>query len=390
MPEYKSLKEILEKAQNVALVCGKVSSIDTAYSIVSIIKLLEHKGKRATLITSERLDKDVNKLLKEYGIVLERGVKPAEYTVTIDYKSYGIEKIVYDTDKDAGKLIFKIIPTSAGFSFDNVKFSEGGSRFDATILVNIENPKALKIYDSNEYMFKEILVCKLSDKEGTLSSEISEILPSDAPQLIKDILLKGVLDKVNILEGQTDASTWETISSIAKNGVDISQVLRKKYYSRSANYLNLVVRLMQNCAMDRSAKVIWSKVSKGEIDFSHVSVDEIDTVGRIPFNISDEFDLAFAFFETSSNEILLIVESNEPSEYSAATIAGVFGGAGDDGHASAILQGMKPNELDKRFWPVINDLYGKAVGKSQKSDSEVEIVDNFSAPLTKGRKNSKN
>ena len=390
MAEDISLSQLVSSYENIAIVISDIVNQDSAFAIVALAKLCSSFGVSFQVISKVKPKKEVKQLLEEYGVTVVNDIQPNSYTVSIDYGDNSIEKIVYDTDKEKGKLIFKIIPGKGGFDFKNVQFDEGAKKFDACILINVSNPSTLKdIYDLNEYIFKEIPVCKILNATS-LCQAVSLILPPNTPKEVNELLFKAVFSNVNILEGNIEPTTWQSIAQLAQSGVDITQLMRDKYFAKTSNMLNLTIKMMQKVVMDKNARLIWSEVSSSDLKFNGIDENSLDLTGKIPFNMSSkEFDLAFAFYEVENKKVVVVIESNNLFKYSASVIAGVFGGKGDCAHAEAVLSEVGLNGLDKRFWPIINDLYGIKLTNGNLY-SDVKIVDNLSKKLTKGRKNSTN
>ena len=133
MAEDISLSQLVSSYENIAIVISDIVNQDSAFAIVALAKLCSSFGVSFQVISKVKPKKEVKQLLEEYGVTVVNDIQPNSYTVSIDYGDNSIEKIVYDTDKEKGKLIFKIIPGKGGFDFKNVQFDEGAKKFDACI-----------------------------------------------------------------------------------------------------------------------------------------------------------------------------------------------------------------------------------------------------------------
>ncbi len=147
-------------------------------------------------------------------------------------------------------------------------------------------------------------------------------------------------------------------SDLLRSGADWSQALRDAYYDKSYVNLDLQIKLMHNLMVDRENKVIWSKVSSDQVKFTGVDETNFDPNGRIIFNISSDFDLAFAVYELKKDTLEVIVESNNPGKFSAESIAGVFGGEGDERHAHFTADNMPVSDFENKIFLVLHDMYG--------------------------------
>lgn len=380
MPEEKNLFQLVKSAQKILIIYKGVLVDSDIANISNLLSYLQSLSKQFQFLCIEKQSKNIEELSKNKGIDITYELKPTEYVVTIDYASSGVEKVVYDTDKENGKLVFKILPTKNGFSFDNVKFQEGSSKFDGTILVGIDNPKDLgKFFDDNEYLFKESSYIKFTN-----SDEITEILLNSEevfdPQFI-DIFTNNIVSGLNIIEGILEPEQQDILVKVLNLGGNLSKSIVSKYYNKEEKYLKLFKYLLSNT--QTSGEVIFSIVRKENL--KEFTFEDIKSFGRIPFNIVEKYKLALILFELQDERMYLVVESNDPSRFNASTIAGVFGGKGDSGHAYCKVDDMKYEEIEKRFWPILNDLYNIEVG----GDTDSKNVDNVPRVLTKRHKNSK-
>lgn len=380
MSEVNNLFQLVKPAQNLLLVLGDLTFTRDIDALSALLAYLKSQNKSFELLTFSEFSHEIDGKLKSRNIVIKNEIKPTEYTVTIDYGSSGVEKVVYDTDKEAGKLVFKILPSKSGFSFDKIEFKEGGGKFDATILIGITNPKTLQpFYDENEYLFKESPFFSIATYEDIFSLFMNSEIEWQ-PQAL-DTVLQNYLNDVNLIEGQPDSQAIKNVMALIDRGGSFSDAIKAKYYSHSPKYIDLVRQIFANVRI--SGEVIYSILEKENL--IGLDLDEISGYGRIPFNLASSYKLAFLFYELQDG-IRVIVESNDPKSYSASTIAGVFSGRGDVGHSVCNLNDVKLEELNKRFWPILKDLYSIEVGVVADSKN----VDNSPRVLTKARRNSKN
>jgi hypothetical protein len=381
MPEVQDIFQLINSAQSILILIKGQYSISDIKQISSLTSFIKSKGKSFQVYSVDTQDSQVNDIAKELGIDLTQGIKPSEYIVTIDYASSGVEKVVYDTDKENGKLVFKIVPSKAGFSFDNVQFTEGGGKFDGTITIGLDNPQDLRsFYDENEYLFKENQVFKITNAKmisEILSTNISEITPEVANEI-----LKNTIETVNIVEGSPESTDLKNILTWAQLGGNISEAIKTRYYSKPDNYLEMLKLLLEN--VRTSEDVIYSYVLKADVE--KFGLKSFTNIGRLPYNYLKKYDIAFLFIQNTDGIMHLVVQVNDTQKYSAQTIAGVFGGVGDMGHAVTILDSMSIDEVNKRFTPILKDLYNIDLTVNLDNGN----VDNLPKVLTKGRRNSKN
>lgn len=381
MPEVNDIFQLINSAQSLLILLKGHYSLVDIKQISSLTSFIKSKGKSFQVYSVDTQTAEVTEAAKTLGIDFTKGIKPSEYIVTIDYASSGVEKVVYDTDKENGKLVFKIVPSKAGFSFDNVQFTEGGGKFDGTITIGLDNPQDLRsFYDENEYLFKENQVFKIANVNKIpeiLTSNISEI----TPEIANEVLINSI-DTVNLVEGAPDSSDLKYILTLVDLGGNISEAIKSRYYSKPDNYLEILKLVLNN--VKESGEIIYSFVPKKEVE--KYGLKSFLNIGRLPFNYLAKYEIAFLFIQNTDGIMHLVVQVNNREKYSAQTIAGVFGGSGDSGHATTMLDSMTIEEINKRFTPILKDLYNIDLTINVGMDD----VDNSPKVLTKGRRNSKN
>jgi hypothetical protein len=147
-------------------------------------------------------------------------------------------------------------------------------------------------------------------------------------------------------------------------GADFNKLISDNYFSKSQPNLDLQIELMKSVKRDGDAKVIWSVVDNQALQKVGVTASNLDVRGRIPFNISSDFDLAFAVYEIDKGTLRVVIESNNTDKYSASVIAGVFDGEGGEAHAEATVKGFSASDFESRVFPILKDLYGLQIGSS--------------------------
>ncbi|KKR05619.1 MAG: hypothetical protein UT34_C0002G0126 [candidate division WS6 bacterium GW2011_GWF2_39_15] len=376
------LKTVLAKSKNILIIGQDVDSFDKACSLIALYKTLKTSETAVELMITGDVPSVVTELFEKNSTLYVTEIHPLSYEITIDYGQSSIEKIIYDDIVAQKKLKFVITPGNGAFSFDSVKMSEGGSKFDLIMLFDIEEPKALRnLYDQNEYLFKEISMVSVGSKvfekadeklnvgEGESYSEVVyNKLKAEKIKIGKEsveILLNGIVNFRRILEGKVSSSSWEVISSMVTQGADLSQTLREVYFSKSKENTALQVKLMQNIKTNHDYSLIWSLVSKKEFDESGLTESELDIRGRIPFNLSDSFDLAVAAYEVEDTQYKVVIESNNPEKISALKFATLFGCEGDDMHAECRIKFWKSDEFEKKLLETLDTFKDEKVSLSE-------------------------
>jgi len=408
--------ELIKKSQNIAICVDRQNDLtdDLLFSVIALTKYLQNEGKAVGVIMSKEPKKEIQDIFRKYDVVYTTEASPLRYVISIDYGKSQIEKVLHDVDEDNNKVLFYIEPSSKDFDFDNVKYSQEGNNYDLTITVGLDNPKQMgEVYEIASYLFKDNTVISFSENINTFGDEnhyvkskyitkVKELIGETTDDEIKELLLSGLVDELKLLEGGVNQEKIKELSEIIANGYDFNELLQQTYFSKSYKNLDLQIKIMANIHVDKKARVIWSCVSKDELDFVGIDRKTLDTKGRIIFNMSSDFDIALSAYEVEQHLIKVVVESNNPKKYSAETIAGVFEGKGNDRHAVFVMRDTPVKDFEKNVFMILENLYqldvtreGKISEISTMSDSAryagiAQFDDKIDIPLTKPLVNDKN
>lgn len=368
---YKTITQEISNSSSIILCLNTLTSIEQTYSIIALIKYLEGLDKKVTLVIITKPSETISSLLSTHSFKHQDSLEGSDYVVTINYGSSGIEKVTYDTDEKSGKIHFHIIPTDDNFNFDNVEMKAGGGKYDLTITLGLSDFKDMgNIYEEHEYLFKENKTLTIGhenigdmnivlDEGQTYSYAIYSLLKEskeEIPNEIYNILLTGIVHNSKMIEGNASTQSWKAIGELIESGGDMNNAMQTIYYSKPQTNINMQSLLMKKVQVDTKARVIWSVLSSNDI-----SAVSLDTRGRIPFNISNEYDIAIAAYELKENRIKVVIQSNLPDKYPAKELAGVFEGKGGDSHAVCTVKEVGVKDFNKHFFPVLKDLWGLEV-----------------------------
>jgi hypothetical protein len=369
--ENDEIKLKFEKSEKIAI-CIPSEATDEVLGAAKILG--EHvieKGKDVSLLVSASIDDETKKEFDDVNIPVLTNAKPISYVVAVDYGESNIESITYDRNDKENTLYFYITPTNGHFDFKNVEFSTQGNTFDLIITLGVTSFKEIgQVYEENKELFSKtdvISIVKGDDKLGddvynipettSLIYGVKTFLGEDISEGLSMKILAELVKQEPILEGDPRTESYQEISELTTQGFDLSKALKQKYFSKSYSNLDLQIKLMHNVEVDRANRVIWAKVNHEDLKFCGLDDGDLDLTGRIIFNISKDFDLAFAVYEVNKDKMLIVVESNLPERYSALKIASVFGGKGDVEHAEFTIDNMSLKDFEKNVFMVLNDIY---------------------------------
>ncbi|MBI2357198.1 hypothetical protein HYV12_04075 [Candidatus Dojkabacteria bacterium] len=368
-----SLLDHISDTENIIVIASKVDSFDKAYSIIGLTKALNHIGKSVELLIKGKVSSVISDLFEKSGTMFVTDVRARTFEISVDYGNSSVEKIIYDDIVADKKLKFYITPGDGNFSFESVEMKEGGAKYGACIMFDIEDPKQLKkIYDQNEYLFKDIPTISIGSKvyeraslslpvgeKDSYSEVVYDAFKDTKAEIGKEgveILLNGIVNHRRLLEGSVSANSWNVITSMVSEGADLSKSLKEVYFSKTKKNADLQIKVMQNVKTNSEVSLIWSSVSKSELEKLSISTSEIDLRGRIPFNISQEYEVAIIALEVENDIYDVVVESNNVEKFSAISFAKIFGGNGDESHSQCKIKYWQAKELETKLIETIQNV----------------------------------
>lgn len=360
----------IKKATKIALCVDELTTMDQVYFVVALDKLAKQLDTKLDLIHLNEMKPELKAKLDENSISYASDPKPLSYVISIDYSKTGIEKITYDPDEKEGKLKFFIIPTEGVFDFDNVEYSTEGSNYDLTMTMKITSFKDMgRVHEKNGYIFKDNKVISFAQgidslgdmfigvDESGYSVKLYDLVKESADMEVLNTLVTGVIEDSGIGEGGANFNVWMLLGDAAGRNININSLIQKSYYQKDAQLIDVYGKLMNNVEQDDNARVVWSML--GAQDLSGLDEQQQAELlkGRLQFNISGQYDIAFAVYEFAKDTLNVVVESNRTDKYSAKKVAKVFGGDGLSAHAQFVVEDMPINEFKDRFGKVLDDLF---------------------------------
>ena len=366
------MKAIAEfrKANSVAIISPNINTIDKATSMIALAKICLNKQKSVQILCPKIPKAPINNMFKEEGLAIVPSPSSQDYVVSVDYSSGNIEKVICKRDESRKKFNVVITPKDDMFNFDNVELISGGSSFDMVFSIGLNHINNLD--EDFRKVFEDTTVVSLSRKdvdfakfkfllngEKSYSEVIYEFTKAFSDRISEDILnilLQGVISKYKLLEnGNNDG--WLLVNKFVKYGADFNKALRGLYYSKDYENFQLQKKVFDNIRIDKENRVVWSKVAlMMDIDSSN-----LDIKGRIPFNISKDFDMAFIIYRLDGEKVKVVFESNEPEKYSALELKRVFSCYGSKSRVVITNKDMSADDFEKKFFETICSLFGVSV-----------------------------
>ncbi len=356
----------LKKSNSVAIFSPKIESVDKATAIISIAKICLEKKKKFQILCPTPLRVPIKNIFEKENLQIETSIAPKDYVVSVDYSQSNIDKVICKRDEESKKLNFVITPKDDVFNFDNVELISGGSSFDLLFSFGLNNLEVLD--EDSRKLFEDTKVISLGRKEvdfgdykflikkqksySEVTYEFVKSFSDCVTEEMLNVLLQGVVSKYKLLEnGNNDG--WSVVAKFLKYGADLNKALRLLNYSKDLENLQLQKKVMENLRIDKESKTLWSKVSV----MLDVGSSNLDTKGRIIFNISKDFDLAFVIYHLDNGDIKVVFESNNVEKYSALELLKVFSGFGTKGRVVFTNKGIPAEEFERKLFETISSVF---------------------------------
>jgi nanoRNase/pAp phosphatase (c-di-AMP/oligoRNAs hydrolase) len=313
--EFNKVKGGIKKADKILVCSSNKASLDTYSAMAALILYLQDINKPVTVAIDGKLPERYAEIFNDVDIEYKTSIEPPSYIVSIDHSGGEIDKVSYD-DKD-GKFNLYITPSGSGknFDFENIDFKAGGGNYDLVIVFGVRSLNWIgSLYRKNKSVFDDKAVVninnlkgaqdygkvKLVDTEISVGEIVHKLLDGKSTSSSEDIyqlLLLGIIDYLQPMQmNDYKISTVETMTAAVKFGADLKEAFQKLYYKRSFEYFSVVQRLFSNLKVDKNSGLAWAGLSAFDISQTGIAKDDIPLNGRIPFNVCEDFRVAFIFY----------------------------------------------------------------------------------------------
>ncbi|MBN1618589.1 hypothetical protein JW887_04605 [Candidatus Dojkabacteria bacterium] len=401
---FSKVKKKILDSKNVLLCINTSASFDTQISgLALIIYLKDHKKKLSVFFNGE-LSSKMEGFYSAYEFDRITELKPLNYVITIDHKAGNIEKVSYD-DKD-GKFSLFITPSESDseFDFTNVAYDKSGGQYDLIITLGVRSLSWLgNIYEKNKSIFDNEKIIninnlsgnqdygnyKLVDTDKSVAETVYRLLQQNSTEsssTIVQLLLMGLMDKFQLLR-MTDykISTVETMMSFVRAGGDIKRAVDEVYFNKDFKGFSLVQRVFNNLKIDKKSKICWSGVTTFDIKQCGIGKKDILLDGRVVFNISNNFNLAFVLYEVEEDEVWGEVDSNNEN-IDVKKLFNVMNAVGDEKRVKFIIKGKSLAQVETEILEFI-----KSKLHLEEINPEVNITSNaVSANIPESSSGSQN
>jgi nanoRNase/pAp phosphatase (c-di-AMP/oligoRNAs hydrolase) len=372
---FKDIDEAInafKKSKSVGVYCKDIKGLDKAMSVIVLSELSKKEGKTFQLFCTGTVKEKIVQILANENIQILKDPRSSNYIVSIDYGSTNIEKVVCNRNEETNKLNFVITPGDDLFSFDKVDLIPGGANIDLLFTLGISNLD--EVEEAFRDLFSSSEIISITKKEGDVgkyqflingSRSYSEVLYEFLKAFSKNIseenlnkLLMGIVSKYKVFENN-DANGWALVSNLIKYGANLTEVLNRLYYDKDKRNLDLQKKVMEKMLQDVQNRVIFSKISMDELQSCGIDQNNLDIKGKIVFNISREFDIAFVVYQLSEEKFKVVLESNNVEKYAASDLAEVFGSKVGSKHRAVFFnKSLSGKDFERKLLDALKDVFG--------------------------------
>jgi nanoRNase/pAp phosphatase (c-di-AMP/oligoRNAs hydrolase) len=367
------LRSEIKESGEVLICINSKSSLDTYSAAVAFAVYLEDLEKKVSIVVDQKPTTRYRRIFKKAELEYKQKLEKLNYVVSIDHSGGEVEKVSYDDE--GGKFNLYITPSGSGegFDFENVEFNYSGGKYDMVFVFGARSLNWLgSLYNDNEKVFTNNVIVNINNLKGSqdfgkfklVDTEIAvgEIIfqllngeSTESTRKIYQLLLLGILDFLQPMQrNDYKISTVEALTSSVKFGADLKEAFQDLYFNRSSGYFELVKKLFSNLKADEDSGLVWSGVSHFDISQTEASRDDIPLNGRIPFNISGEFEIAFVLYEVEEDEVWVEFESNS-DEVNAKDILKSFNPSGNEARVVFSVKDKSLLEVENEILDTLKD-----------------------------------
>ncbi len=287
--------DLIKKSNSILLLTHTRPDGDAISSILSLKFILEKINKNVDAVVPDEIPEEY-RFLPGIDSILKKAELSKDLIVSIDALKGKIDKISYNK-KENGGLDLIITPSEGNINKEDVAISNKGLGYDLVIILDTASLDIVSdIYKENQSLFSDIPVVNIdhhptNTKFGQVnlvdesSTSVCEILVSLAEALGKDLiddkiatlLLAGIVTDTNRFQNSNTTPKSLTVAAqLIAFGAKRSEIVKNIYKTKAVSKLKIWGKVLSNIKEDKENKIVWSSVSKNEIENCEAKAEEVD------------------------------------------------------------------------------------------------------------------
>jgi len=343
--------EAIHSSKNILLGAHHKIDADSAGSILALFHVLKKLGKNPSAVTYESIPKELEFLPGIKNAFKTEHKDSNNFVITLFNPGTTVEEVKYTTT-DKGYLNIIITPKSGAYKPEDVAVQGTDSNYDLIMIVDCGDSKNIgDLYTKQRELFDNAVVVnidhhKTNDEFGDINyldtsassacEQVYHILSKIDENLIDaDVatcLLTGIIaDTGSFKHSNSSATAFTVASKLVEKGARQQDIITNLFKKKKFSTLKIWGKILTHISMDRDHGILWSYVTKRELDNINASPEEVH-------GVIDELLTT----EPSANWVLLFTELEEGTiKASIRTKSERFDGTalcthfGGGGHAQA-------------------------------------------------------
>ncbi len=385
------LENVLKNAESILILSHKNIDGDWLSSMIVLQKLLEKKGKKITALVYETIA-DKYAFLPGINDIDTNTVWTSDFIISLKRQGIEIDKLKYTVDGDYLNIV--ISPKNWELTADNIETRQGVGSYDLIFVLDSGDLDHIgRFYEENTELFFDVPVINIdhhSSNTGFGQVNLVDITAASTTQIIynliqeiewdefidKDIatlLLTGIIvDTWSFQHTNTSPKALEIAANLIEKGAEQQEIINNIYKTKKLGTLKLWGRVLSKIKEDNIYKIVWSTITKQDLDEVGSSVEDADWIIDELMVNAPGIDIVILLKESESGEFSVSLRSTNIA-VDTLPIAQHFGGGG---HKQA--SGFKQKWHD--FNQFVSDVI-KYIEKYQKtqlnlSDEEIALFQN--------------
>uniref|UniRef100_A0A7C4R8B5 DDH domain-containing protein n=1 Tax=candidate division CPR3 bacterium TaxID=2268181 RepID=A0A7C4R8B5_UNCC3 len=365
-PNTKQLAlELIKKSKTFLVITHARPDGDAISSSLSLKFVLEKIGKKVDVVIPDEISPDYSFLPGIDNVTSDLKIN-RDLVISIGGPSGKVGKISYNKRED-GIVDLVITPSEGEIKKESIKMDFGKSSYDVLIILDTPDLNRVNtVYEHNKEVLKNTEIINIDhhpsnvsfggynivDTSATSTCEILFALYESLDKSLIDsdvatLLLTGIINDTDRFQNANTSPKALTVAAqLIAAGGKRTDIIRNIYKTHPLSTLKLWGKILMNIKEDKEDKIVWSIISKREID--EIGARETETEGVMNELISTipNANLALLLAERSPGVITASMRTNA-EDVEVDNIAVTFGGGGHKKAAGFKIEGLGLFEAEK-------------------------------------------
>ena len=359
--EDQIIKQLL-RSNHVLILPSAPADGDSLGSALSLYKVLKKLGKKATVISSEPVPKDLKFLpmIEKIGGEFNEG---GEFIITVDADVKEVRHEIMP-----GKVNLILTPGGGQpISREKISFGRGEEDYDAIVTVDTGDLVQLgKFYEENTDLFHKLPVLNIdhhasNGEFGTINHlditasattqmlvPIIQKLEQETGKTLMDediatLLLAGIItDTGSFQHSNTTPKAFSVAAQLLDAGARQQEIIKHVYKTKSLATLKLWGQVLSKIKFAKDYGFVWSTVSVKDLEETGADMEDTGAIIDELLNNAPGAEVVALIKEKQG--VISCSLRTTTNEVDASRLAGLFGGGGHVRAAGCRIKGMTFDE----------------------------------------------